>query len=293
MAFEFNNVFSGIQNQFNAFTSSVKSGVSSLAGIKAPVAMPGGSILAYPTELRSSKANWPYVRFGIVDGPGIFLPIPPGVIIADSANYSSIDLGIVEGAMNMIQAFNENRSEGVGAALGSAVGEIKNDVKGYSALAGQIAAKNAGFERISAASAITGRKIAAPRTNIIFQNMGVRGFNFSFKMVAKNKDDSNTIKNIIDTFRHNAYPTAEASGSVLNFPSQWTIDFYEGESKNQYLPQIKKCQLVAMNATYNSSTNMFHEDGSPIEVDISLQFQEVKALVRQDVESDDSDYYKG
>jgi hypothetical protein len=38
-----------------------------------------------------------------------------------------------------------------------------------------------------------------------------------------------------------------------------------------------------MTATYNQSTNAFHEDGRPLEVDISLAFIESKNMTREDL----------
>ena len=41
--------------------------------------------------------------------------------------------------------------------------------------------------------------------------------------------------------------------------------------------------LTQMTGTYNSSGNAFHADGGPTEIDISLTFQESKALTREDL----------
>ena len=40
------------------------------------------------------------------------------------------------------------------------------------------------------------------------------------------------------------------------------------------------CYLINMTTAFNSSSNMFHADGSPSEVDLSLTFQETKLITR-------------
>ena len=42
-----------------------------------------------------------------------------------------------------------------------------------------------------------------------------------------------------------------------------------------------------MQTTYNSTTNAFHDKGQPVEIDIALTFQEVKALTREDLHEEE------
>jgi hypothetical protein len=49
------------------------------------------------------------------------------------------------------------------------------------------------------------------------------------------------------------------------------------------MPTIKECYLLSLNTTYNSTSNAFHDKGQPVEVDIAVTFQEVKALTRGDL----------
>tara|TARA_B110000858_G_scaffold186591_1_gene229932 strand:- start:3046 stop:3357 length:312 start_codon:yes stop_codon:yes gene_type:complete len=39
--------------------------------------------------------------------------------------------------------------------------------------------------------------------------------------------------------------------------------------------------LVGFNTVYNASSNMYHADGSPSEVDITLSFQETELITRE------------
>jgi len=301
MAFEFNqvsnfsvgNAIKNIGSKISKFTAKVESGITSYTGINAPVSGTSSTTYCFPEELRSDRSDWPYVRFKVIDGPAICLPVPVGVIIADSAQYSAIDLGVLESAINVAEEIASSGTTGGIDRAKMAMSQVGRDLKGYSALALQIAGQKAGADRVAAALAISGKKIVAPRTNAIFQNMSIRGFGFAFKMIARSAKDSMAIKNIVDTFRNNAYPVSEGSGAVLNFPATWDIGFYDRDVENKFISKIKRCYLVALSTTYNSSTNLFHDDGAPVEVDVSIQFQEMKTLTRQDLMNDSSEYYKG
>ena len=91
------------------------------------------------------------------------------------------------------------------------------------------------------------------------------------------------ITKIIKTFRENMYP--KGNDVILTYPPIWTMKFYDGATgtENRKLPKIFQSYLTGMTATYNGTTNMFHNDGSPVETDVSVQFQETRALTLKDI----------
>ena len=48
-----------------------------------------------------------------------------------------------------------------------------------------------------------------------------------------------------------------------------------------------------MSSTFNSTSATFHTDGSPLEVDISISYQETRALTRYDIENLANDTNRG
>ena len=56
-----------------------------------------------------------------------------------------------------------------------------------------------------------------------------------------------------------------------------------GGGVNQFIAQPYKCFLESCQATYNTSSGLTHADGSPIEVDVTLAFREIKALQRDEI----------
>ena len=146
---------------------------------------------------------------------------------------------------------------------------------------------------------LTAGLTANPYTNNAFVGSNIRTFEFTFKMVAESKDESESIKKIENTFRKFLYPRKHPqSDMVLVYPPYWMIRFYsgvveEGETvdyqTNKYMPRIKLCNLQSMNTTFNSAASSFHNEGQPVEVDLTLSFTESMAMTREDLYGRDGD----
>ena len=50
------------------------------------------------------------------------------------------------------------------------------------------------------------------------------------------------------------------------------------------VPALHYCYLRSAQASYNATSMTFHPDGHPTEVDLTLIFQEYRALSKQDVQ---------
>lgn len=256
---------------------------------------PSLSPIVFPTDLRkqnSSGGGYPFIAFCYIDNKSvpketIFLPLPPGIEISDSMSYSTIDLGqIGDVAAKAITSMSQQSSavESVKSGISTAVGDIKEKfetAKGAELL--KIALKYTGQESKLPVIDFGTSKILAPNTNTTFQGSNIRRYQFKFKLVAREKSESNIIRNIVNILRTNLYP--EGNSVNMEFPGTWNIHFYNGgNSANAFLPKVYKCFMTDFTSGYNSTTaNMWHEDGSPIEVDIAMSFQEVRALVKNDI----------
>lgn len=249
-------------------------------------------ILTFPSTLR--KKPVPFVAFtpyparqsSASGGMTVFLPMPPGIAFGDSMSYSTIDLGVIGqiGAETLSQMSGQNSiAAAAGAAAGGLAGSVVDKAKKFNAAAAaSIAAKKLGASSVSNLIDYSTKQVIAPNTNSAFQNTSVRQFQFTFKMVSKSKKEAQDIDRIVNIFRIGMYP--KGNDVILEYPSVWKIDFNNSDgSKNTFIPKIFSCYLTSMNAVYNGGTNLYHTDGSPIETDITLQFQETRALTQEDI----------
>ena len=288
-----------IGNEISGAVSSVTSQLGNFFG-GAPGYSSGAEGLMYPLELRN-QADRPCIEFtaydtssGDVQLKTIWFPCPAGIEINDQATYNTIDLGALGGALNT--AFEAAGGAGNVVDKASGVGKsLVNQVK--SARAGEVTAL--------AAMALPGygdklqfkaKTILNPNTNTNFTGNSIRNFNFAFKMIARSEQEAREIQRIHRTFRKYTY--ADSNGNqqnlTLRYPPVWRIRFLDGQkNENTYIPKIFSCYLQNVTSTFNSTSPTFHTDGSPLEVDITLGYQETRVLTRFDIETMGDDENRG
>jgi hypothetical protein len=219
----------------------------------------------------------------------ISLYLPLGLAFRDNVTYENFDLGAAGATMEAGLGFAESMVKG----LGSFVSQLTSGDNGDLAkLAGvQLASKFGSFgAEAQAASKLAGGVTLNPNSRILFKQPNIREFTFAFKMIAKSKKEAREINEIIKLLRTELYPdeiTANVGDASISlgykFPNKFNIAFeYDGD-KIPGLAKIKPCYLRDVSTTFNASQMAMHEDGNFMEVDMTLSFQETKALVRKDV----------
>jgi hypothetical protein len=232
--------------------------------------------LTFPSDLEN--ADRPIIRFSVNDGNDTYnvnFACPNGVSFNDGAQFNEMSLTLMGGAMgDTTQTMKENFFGNTQSISAEDILRVATDaiVPGnYS----QFATKN----------------ITNPNTNLAFTGNNVRSFAFNFKMIATSDDESKTIRFINSIFRKYTYGkrSRDESSLRLEFPPYWNIKFYDsvGDSynENRFIPKIYACYLTQVETTFNSDANVFFNDGAPLSLDMSLQFQEVRALARNDIEA--------
>ena len=234
------------------------------------------SIHVFPEELRANaEAGSSYVSFQFIkkNDPNtlgtVYLYLPPGFTLGDSASFGNLDLGVIGGLGS-----KNNKSEQLTQG-------DRDDIATFAAAKG---ASNFGAEAIFAKEKIEQGTALNPNTVLQFDNVGVRSFNFSFKMVAESAAEANNALQIENLFRFALYPELKGNkGLFLEYPYIVKVKFHYGSSQNSYMPKLQECYITGLNVTYNASSNMYHADGSPTEIDLELSLQETKAMTKNDL----------
>jgi len=247
-----------------------------------PAAPKPDTFLKYPSDLGKEGSSKTYIRFHIKDRldlqnsiKSIYLYAPPGLSVADGVGYHQLDMGSIGG---LVENFEDQRAGGKGF-IDSLMGSANTaDLKALGSLSMENIGKGFG-QRMLMKAGIARNPFSVQQ----FSGVVARSFNFTFKLVAESHDQGKVLKLIENTFRKYLYPSIGESNMQLKYPPYWQIEFYRGAEKNTHLPFINLSFLQSMTATYNSSTNAFHKDGRPLEVDISLTFTESKNMTREDL----------
>lgn len=123
-----------------------------------------------------------------------------------------------------------------------------------------------------------------PQLLVLFRNIGLRTFTYDFFFTPKSEREAESIRNIIRVIRHHAHPeAAELAGLYYIAPSTFDIDFMHRGERNTNIHQVKTCVLVNYTVDYAPYGWSTHVDGMPIQTRLTLTFQEVESITRQDV----------
>jgi len=266
------------------------------AGYGLPSSSIGAGGLVFPSNLRAPDyADRPVISFTCrykleAETPiSIFLPCPSGISISDGASYNTIDIGTVSAGLNAAAAV-VGAVKGVmgGGSVKGAIGGLKDKVVANSSFS-EVARMAAGAMPgggLGALADFGAQQVTNPRTNTAFTGNTIRTFGFTFKLVANSAAESITAKDIHNTFRQMVY-AKEVTALSLSYPPLWTVRFMSGDKgvkkENPFIPRMHMCYLTAVSSTFNSTSNTWRKDQAPLEIDVALQFQEMKILSQDDI----------
>ncbi len=241
--------------------------------------IPQGSLASRAKEALSNfslKRNVEQLQYALA------LPMPENLASQYSHNYEELSLTQSLGNLGIIgQALAAKKGNLLGGGgLDPYIMEAGSNILG--ALPG-VTNLNKGLFFGTTGLAIN------PQLEMLYSNPQLRQFQFDFVLTAKNSLDSAMIKTIINQLKYYSHPEVPqgTTGRYYIPPSQFEIEFYSyARDTNIFLFKTKKCVLRDLTVDYTSpGTFASFSDGSPVQVRLSLQFQEVSILTRADIAS--------
>lgn len=223
----------------------------------------------------------------------VVLYLPNNLVFSDKMNYGG-DEGIGAGGVALSNALRSGASgidaiksafSSVGAGLESLSDALFSGVTGSEAasLAAVKVATLKGGAVQGAVEGATGFSLN-PNRRSLFKDVGLRTFSFNFILTPVSEREAQEVKDIITFFRHEMYPEEKVVGGVpvaFKYPSKFFISMrYNGKKVGT---DILPCFLESLNATYNSSNQSYHADGTPQEINLTLTFREERTLSKADV----------
>lgn len=238
----------------------------------------------------------------------IALPVPNNLQTSYSANYQNQELGLLgAGAAGKI-----NAQQGIAAAkdIGAAVqskltaamgaldgGGISGDdavrlgsvgatvagITAAGALAGPIggALSLGGAESVVQGILLNEGTAINPHLAVLFEGVGFREHQFSYKFIARSQEESVMIDNIIKSFEFHMHPNYKAGTLAFDYPDEFEISF--SDSIAPYLYKIHNSVLKTFSVNYNGENLplFFEQTGAPVSVEITLGFQETKIITKE------------
>jgi hypothetical protein len=227
----------------------------------------------------------------------VILPIPENIQDSNSASWGEGNMGPIETA-TMGMAI-----KGIQGGFGAAADAVKDvfDKSLNAATVGTTQKMIQTFFASQATKALTGggdfnqalsRQTGAvfnSNTELLFNGVSLRpGFSFSFDMVPRSRKESDQIKDIIRFFKSESAAqkgaaSDDAAGLFLKSPSVFRLRYMSGGRSHPFLNQFKICALNAMSVNYTASgTYATYSDATPVHMQMTLTFQELTPIYRED-----------
>jgi len=235
----------------------------------------------------------------------ILLPIPQNIQDSNGAGWGEDSLNTlaaygVGAATDVIES--NNYLKGIVDAIKQAAGDLKSlAVSGegnkltntfFASAAANVLGANTSFSGLLARSS---GQIINPNTELLFNGVKLRSFNFSFDFAPRNASEAEKVRKIIRTFKKNMAPTTtdlktstsdiSSKGLFLKSPNVFQLTYKSGNSDHPFLNKFVIAALTSMNVNYTGSgTYMTYSDNlkSPVHMKMDLSFQELSPVYSED-----------
>jgi hypothetical protein len=253
-----------------------------------------------------------------------YLYIPQNISTAYGVQYNPVAFGAlgIEAAKNLQSTSNEqivaSLQDAASAATPEALfGSIASGISGVNNLLGV-----GGTVSNNALSAVGTGMIFNPYQEQVFEGLGFREHNFSFKLVARNSNEATEIKNIIKFFKRGMLPSLDggpskgisatgggaagggaggptSSARYLKVPNRFKVEFKRlnvrrnGVVSSTSLSDIpglyrfKDCVLTNVNVAYTPDGQYVStEDGMIPALNMDLRFAETAMVTKEDIDQE-------
>ena len=256
------------------------------------------------------------IRFGSVDGNSrmsagmssllkymIELPIPQELTDSNSVTWgedriNALEMAALEVAQGVMatSGIGENAANLANAAVtalntGISIPGLDSDTQGAVRAAISGAAVGALGSNVSAKSVIsrsTGQ-IMNNNLELLFQGVNLRSFPFTITFSPRDPSESRMVKDIIRRLKQSMAPkvgdmAAGAGGGIfLKSPDVFQLKYLKDGHDHPFLNSFKLAALTGMTVNYtNAGTYASYEDGTPVNIRMSLTFKELNPIYAED-----------
>ena len=129
-----------------------------------------------------------------------------------------------------------------------------------------------------------------PKKEVMFDSFGFREFSFRYQFAPKSEQESNMVREIIETFRYYALPEISPAKFFYLLPAEFDISFILGEKPNPNIPKITTSVLQRISVNYSPNSGVWSTlpNGAPLAIDMTLDFMEIELVDRKRVFDKDS-----
>jgi hypothetical protein len=125
-----------------------------------------------------------------------------------------------------------------------------------------------------------------PQIQMLFEGIGFRDYQMAFTFTPYSKQEAETVKNIIKTFRKHASPqiVTQSAGMFFVPPSVFDISFLYNGQPNPNINKIARSVITSVDVNYAPDGWSAHDDGAPVQTTLTLQFKETVLIDKNKIE---------
>ena len=123
---------------------------------------------------------------------------------------------------------------------------------------------------------------------LLFQGVNLRTFPYSITFSPRSPEEATVVKDIIRRLKTSMAPKAgefdgTAGGIFIQSPDVFQLKFLKDDVDHPFLHAFKLCALTGMSVNYtNAGTYTSYEDGTPVNIRLSLTFKELNPIYHED-----------
>lgn len=273
----------------------------------------GDNIKVFPKDLSTHYMAFQFYRYVFEENSfqkrvlhnTILLPVPLQLVEAINVSYNEASLGAVGGAMsdliaqgnmNAIKAAGRSTLEGAkdltgavmdAAGSGSSFSDLIKNQQANLGIAsmgfrGGDGAVAAGLNRFFGSA-------PNPHITTLFQGVGLRQHQFQWKLAPSSREESDTLANIINSFRAAMLPERGKGNLTLKYPDE--VEIYIMGTDVSYMYHFKTAVIKSMSTNFapDGVLSFFGETGAPTAITFDIQLTETTIHDREDYESEDGE----
>jgi hypothetical protein len=129
---------------------------------------------------------------------------------------------------------------------------------------------------------------------LLFRGVNLReGFSLSFDLAPRDANESQVIKQMVYFLKAEMSPkkgtaSGAAGGLFLTAPSVFKVQYMSGGNPHPYLNRFKICALQGLSLNFTgSNTYATYSDGTPVNMNLTLNFQELTPIYFEDYGSEE------
>ena len=216
----------------------------------------------------------------------VVLPIPNNISDTNSMDWGSDDMNALEAALAAAAFTGITGGIGEGVqSFGKSMEAFMGDDKSGKALGATFAAGAVRGNNAEILSRAEGAVIN-PNLELLFNGPQLRPFNFTFKLAAREKKESDNIIKILNFFKRGSSAIRTESNLFLKAPHTFRIQYlHMGQSgeDHPFIGRIKECALQSITTSYTPEGQYAtFSDGVMVFYQITMQFSELEPIFNDD-----------